>query len=617
MKSHLFKVSELKKEKVILEEHQSKNPFLFFFKRYQKILVLILTIIAVSTIGLSLGIGISLVGNTGDFEISYIDGSDKIDASQDADDEEVENELLGNIAITDGVVLVIKKYMTEKGDIVTYYSDGTSLIKTNKGEIKRVVALENGKHAIDENGKIDENTIRKIVTANTNTLDDGTEITYYSDGSAEITKDKVTIFIRKSDNIEFDLKTTNQVFSQVKPSGVTLSKKSTTTTQNYKYTEFFNGSVLVEKNDKKYLVHNKEDVILEENKYRFPHNNEVTVKNTKNLDDGNIVEYYTDGSAIITDKNNDKILIKNSGDIVIKNNTLYEIFPNEKASAINTIYSPDKKKITYYDNGSAVVEKNDGTKEYIEDSSKIQYNTNKNIQSVPSDKKVQTIQKTLPDGTKVTVFENDKVQIIEPDGKDYIIDAEDLTFDIQGNIQPPPTSPPTSSPTSSPTSTSGSGTGSGTGVYPDSDLDMTDAENEWNESKSLENTSFLITNGNKHSRNFKIVIEEVKDYSKFDAISIATRDHEAAYYVRFQATFGNTLIPATRLSDTKEERADGTNSYVIYEGTLGAKSKMKANIILYIDYEPLDNSFQNKAFIGTIKLYYIPDEEELESQNEQ
>lgn len=629
MKLNLFKVREMKKEKIVLEEHQLKHPFLFFFKKHQKILVLILTILGISTLGISLGIGISLVGNTGDFEISFIDGSDKIDANPDADDEEVEKELLGNIAITDGVVLVTKKFMTDKGDVITYYSDGTSLIITNKGVIKRVVALEDGSYAINEQGKIDSTALRKIVTSSIATLEDGTVITYYSDGSAEITKDKTTVFVRKATNIAFDLNTTDQIFTKINPSGVSLSKKSSTTTATYKYTEFFNGAVLVEKDGTKYLVHNLEDVDLNKDSYRFPNNNAATIKSTSKLSDGNTIEYYTDGSAIIINPNNDKIVVKKSGDIVIKNNSIYEIFPNEIANATSTTNSPDGKKVTYYDNGAAVIRRNDGTKEYIEDGSQIKYNANKNITSVPKDKQPQTIQRTLPDGTNVTNFENGKTQIIDPTGKDYIINTEDLMYDLSGNIEPPGTSstipPQTSSPSENPSTsevtsitsgTSGtSGTGGGGVGYADGDLDMTDAENEWNYSKSLENSSFVITNKNKHSRKFRIVIEEVSDYSKFNATSIATRAHEAAYYVRFQATFGNTLIPATRLSDTKIETSDGTNAYVIYEGTLSAKTSLKANIILYFDYEPLDNSFQNKAFIGTIKLYYLPDlDEEIEEE---
>lgn len=621
MKTNLFKVREIKKDKIVVEEEQLKHPFLFFFKKHVKLLTILMSIIGISTIAGVLGITISLIGNTGDFDITYISGSDKIN-SNDANDDEVEKELLGDIAIKDGVVLVTKKFITKKGDVVTYYSDGTSLIVTSKGKIKRVVARKDGSYGIDENGKIDPNTVVKIVTSTTNTLDDGTVITYYSDGSAEITKDKLTIFIRDSKNIKFDLNSTNQIFNSVAPSGVSLPKENNKL-GNYKYTEFLDGTILIEKENEKYIVHNKEDVNLTEDGFTFPNNNGQTIKYTKTYDDGNTIDYYNDGSAIITDQNGNKISIRKIGDINIVDNKVFEIYPSKVAYATSKVTSPDGKTITYYDNAAAVIKKSDGTKEYIEDNSQIKYDSSKNISSIPNNKSNQDIQKTLPDGTQITSFDNDKVQVIEPNGTDYIVDKDDLKYDISGNIEKPtiPNKPkPSDSKTSKVTSsqvissetnsaTSGSGTGYGSGVLPDGDLDMTEAKNEWNYSKSLETSDFKITNKNKHAKKFRIVIEEVEDYSKFNVISMKTQDHEAAYYVNYRATFGNTITSATRLSDVKDTNDTDKNTYVIYEGILGAKSELRVSVVLYIDYEPLDNSFQNKAFIGTIKLYYLEDVE--------
>ncbi len=621
MKTNLFKVREIKKDKIVVEEEQLKHPFLFFFKKHVKLLTILMSIIGISTIAGVLGITISLIGNTGDFDITYISGSDKIN-SNDANDDEVEKELLGDIAIKDGVVLVTKKFITKKGDVVTYYSDGTSLIVTSKGKIKRVVARKDGSYGIDENGKIDPNTVVKIVTSTTNTLDDGTVITYYSDGSAEITKDKLTIFIRDSKNIKFDLNSTNQIFNSVAPSGVSLPKENNKL-GNYKYTEFLDGTILIEKENEKYIVHNKEDVNLTEDGFTFPNNNGQTIKYTKTYDDGNTIDYYNDGSAIITDQNGNKISIRKIGDINIVDNKVFEIYPSKVAYATSKVTSPDGKTITYYDNAAAVIKKSDGTKEYIEDNSQIKYDSSKNISSIPNNKSNQDIQKTLPDGTQITSFDNDKVQVIEPNGTDYIVDKDDLKYDISGNIKKPtiPNKPkPSDSKTSKVTSsqvissetnsaTSGSGTGYGSGVLPDGDLDMTEAKNEWNYSKSLETSDFKITNKNKHAKKFRIVIEEVEDYSKFNVISMKTQDHEAAYYVNYRATFGNTITDATRLSDVRDKTDTDKNTYVIYEGILGAKSELRVSVVLYIDYEPLDNSFQNKAFIGTIKLYYLEDVE--------
>ena len=620
MKTNLFKVRELKKDKIIVEEEQLKHPILFFFKKHKQLFTILLSILGVSIIAAGLGITISLVGNTSDFDITYISGDDKI-SSNDAKDDDVEKELLGDIAIKDGVVLITKKFMTEKKDVITYYSDGTALIITSKGEIKRVVAKADGSYGVDENGKIDPNTVVKKVTKTTNKLDDGTEITYYSDGSAELTKGNLTIFIRDSKNISFNINTTNQLFDRVLPSGVSVPK-SNKTMSGYKYTEFQDGTVLIEKGNETYVVHNKEDVILDDDSPKFPNNNFQTIKTTRKLSDGNTVDYYNDGSAIITDKNGNKISVRKSGDIIIKNDAIFEIYPSKVAYATSKVTTPDGKTITYYDNAAAVITKKDGTKEYIEDNSQIKYDNKKNIKSIPQDKSDQTIQKKLPDGTNITKFDNDKVQIIEPNGADYIIDGADLKYDLTGNVEKPnitsKTKPSrksetkqdsqTGSSTSGESSTSGSG-GKKSYTLADGELDMDEAKNEWNYSKSYEESSFLIKNNGKHARKFQIVIEEVENYSKFNAISIKTREHEAAYYVKYRATFGNDMIPAGRLSDTKDNTIKNKNVYVVYEGVLGAHQSLSTSIILYIDYEPLDNSFQNKAFIGTIKLYYLEDVE--------
>ena len=86
MKTNLFKVREIKKDKIVVEEEQLKHPFLFFFKKHVKLLTILMSIIGISTIAGVLGITISLIGNTGDFDITYISGSDKIN-SNDANDD--------------------------------------------------------------------------------------------------------------------------------------------------------------------------------------------------------------------------------------------------------------------------------------------------------------------------------------------------------------------------------------------------------------------------------------------------------------------------------------------------------------------------------------------------
>lgn len=631
MKTNLFKVKELEKEKITIEEEQLKHPFIYFLKKHSELLILLLLILGVSSIGIGTGLVISLVGNTGDFDISYVYGSSQINANPE-DDESAERELLGDIAVQDGVVLVTEKFMTEQGDIVTYYSDGTSLIITKTGKIKRVEALEDGSYAIDKMGKINKNALRIIVTSQTITLEDGTIITYYSDGSAEITKNKITNFIRDSKNITFDEKSTTQILKNIAPSGVTYVKRNLKY-NNYGYTEFFDGSFLINDNGKYYLVHNNEDVNLTSDSYSFPNNNMATIKETKKLKDGNTVDYYTDGSAIITDKNNEKILVRKSGDIVIYNDKIFEIYPNKIANAVSKVKTPDGNTITYYDNADAVIEKTDGKKEYIDDNSGIKYDNNKNIETVTSEKHEQIKAGKTPDGTQVTNFSNEKSQIIEPGGSDYITDTKDITYDIIGNIEdvgeqtPAGTKPGqnTKSGTSS-SKTKTSGTRSRTYTSPtydedsaksaldnsdtitSGDLVMTEGEKKYNYSKSEEITKFTIENKSRKTRRYQIIIEESQNYDQYGLTAITDFSPEGDYYVKFQANVGSTLIPPKTLHDAKlNNMANGKKNYLIYEGRLAPRDSTVVSIVLYIDYEPLDNKFQDKSFIGTIRLYYVSD----------
>ena len=632
MKTNLFKVKELEKEKITLEEEQLKHPFIYFLKKHSELLILLLLILGVSTIGIGTGLVISIIGNTGDFDISYVYGSSQINANPE-DDDSATRELLGDIAVQDGVVLVTEKFMTENGDIVTYYSDGTSLIVTRTGEIKRVVALDDGSYAIDKMGKINKNALRKIVTSQTVTLEDGTIITYYSDGSAEITKNKITNFIRDSKNIKFDENSTSQILKNIIPSGVTYVKRNLKY-DNYGYTEFFDGSYLINDNGKYYLVHNKDDVNLSSNSYNFPNNNMATIKETKKLKDGNTIDYYTDGSAIITEKNNEKILVRKSGDIVLYNGKIYEIYPNKIANAVSKVNTPDGNTITYYDNADAVIEKNDGKKEYIDDNSGIKYDNNKNIKTVTSEKHEQTKTGKTPDGTKVTNFSNGKSQIIEPGGADYITDTKDITFDVIGNIEdvgeqtPAGTKPGQNTKPGSSSKTKTSGTRSRTytsATYDEEseksaldtsdtitsgDLIMTEGEKKYNYSKSEEITKFTVANKSRRSRKYRLIIEESQNYDQYGLVAITDFSPDGDYYVKFQANVGSTLIPATTLHEARiTDMANGKKNYLIYEGRLAPRDSTTVSIILYIDYEPLDNKFQNKSFIGTIRLLYVSDDE--------
>ena len=62
-------------------------------------------------------------------------------------------------------------------------------------------------------------------------------------------------------------------------------------------------------------------------------------------------------------------------------------------------------------------------------------------------------------------------------------------------------------------------------------------------------------------------------------------------------------MPGTVLSANTWEDSDGVVNYIIYDGVIRAKSTVNVTLALYVDYSLLNNSHQNKGFVGTIKIY--------------
>ena len=193
MKTNLFNVKEKKEKKIIIEEEKLKNPFLLFLKRHKNFIFTSGIMLGVCLLLVSTGIAFSLFRGTNDYDISYIEGDETIDSNNNPEigDEEVEEELLGEIARSEGIVLQTNTFMTQDGDVVSYFTDGTAVVVRANGKIYRISTNKQETYGIDKNGVIDESAKKILVTSTTTTLTDGSIITYYSDGTAKVEhKDK-------------------------------------------------------------------------------------------------------------------------------------------------------------------------------------------------------------------------------------------------------------------------------------------------------------------------------------------------------------------------------------------------------------------------------------------
>ena len=593
MKTNLFRVKEKKAKKIIIEEERTKNPFLLFLKRHKNFILISGIMLIFCLILVSTGLAFSLFQGSNDYDISYIEGSETIDSNNypELDDEDIAEELLGEIAREQGIVLQVKTFMSSQGDVISYFTDGTAIVVKSNGKIYRISTNKNGNYGINENGKIDDTAKKILVTSTTSTLMDGTIITYYSDGSAKIEYKTQTLFVRDSNNIKIDNGTD---LNNLAPSGVAPTKE-TIDLGTKTLIKFTDKTSLITINGQKYLVNKNTEVTTTATDINYSSQNSFAVISQKKYKDGNIITHFSNGAAIITEPNGNVTYVKKSGDILLQKQKLYEIIPNEYGFSRTTFNIAEGKKVTYFDNGAAVIINSDGTREYVEDSDDIVYDNNKNISSNPSTSH-QTSERETTDGEKVFNFDNGKSQVIRENGSSYITDTSKLTFKPTGEIDDEEVE-------EQDPNHGGVASNPGEGIY------ISEAENKYNDFRNEEITKFIIKNKNNKRKILRITIEEVENYAKYNTRRLPPQ------YVNFIATIQGDIVadfvPETPLAQKEDKNKwtdeDGRTQYIIYEGTINAKETLEVALKLLVNYEPLDNTWQDTGFIGTIRIYVEDD----------
>lgn len=582
MKSNIFNVREKKDKRIIIEEERFKNPFLLFLMRHRNFILISLIMSFVCLILISTGIAFSLFQGSNDYDITYIEGSEIIDSNKDPeiDDDDIKDELLGEVAREQGIVLLVKKVMSPRGDIIFYYTDSTSVIIQSNGKIYRVSSNKKGQYGVNDSGKIEDTAKKILVTSTTTTLMDGTLITYYSDGSASVEYKTQTYFVRDSNNIKLN---NGSELNSLSPSGV-APIKSNQNVSGKKIIKFTDNTYLIIDGAKKYIVNKNSGVSINGNNVSYNKHNSFSVISEKIYNDGNVITHFQNGSAIIDDQKGNITYVKNSGDILLRKKKLYEIMPNDLGFSRSTLNTSNNKKVIYFDNGVGIIINENGVREYVDDNDNILFDSNNQLINKPQSFQ-QISEKVTTDGEKVFNFSNGKSQVIRENGSSYIIDTSKLVFKPDGTIEE-------DEEVKEEDDLNHAGVvNPGEGIY------ISEAENEYNDFKNVENTKFIIKNKNTTRKTLRITIEEVNNYGKYNTSRLDPR------YVKFQATIGDNYIPASKLTANTWRNTDGVTNYVIYDGVINAKQTVDVALSLYIDYAELNNSHQNKGFIGTIKVY--------------
>lgn len=580
-KKNIFNVIEKKENRIVLHEEENKNALWLFFLKYKKSITFSLATLAVCVLLVIIGLSVSLFRGSNDYDITYIVGDEDIDINDDPsiDDEDIKDELLGEIARSEGVVIQTETIMSSEGDVIYYFTDYSAIVVRANGKIYRVSSDKNGQYGINKNGKIDDTATKILVNSTTSTLSDGVIVTTYSDGTAKVELKGNAIFVRDSNNIEL---MDGNNFDKTLPSGVALAENISRVNGTYIST-FTDNSSYMTIGDDKYVVNKNTKPNVNGQDISYDRNNSFRSISEKKYGDYTI-NHYLNGSATVTDKDGNVFYVRRSGDLVLKDKKFYEILPNEtKGISRGNVSCTDRKVVTYFDNGAAIVIGSNGIREYVEDADEIIYNHHKNISSLYNYSPLIS-ERITKDNKKAYNFENGKSQVMNKDGSSYIVDTDTLEFKHIEEEKPeePENKPPVETPEI---------VDPGEGIY------ISEAENIYNDFKNVENTTFIIKNNNTKSKTLRIAIEEVSDYTKYNTTRLDPK------YVKFQATIGDSYVPGTVLSANPFEDSDGVTNYIIYDGVIGAKQTVNVTLALYVDYSLLDNSHQNKGFVGTLKVY--------------
>jgi len=534
-----------KEQKVVLEEKQSK--WQIFWKRYNKLILLILFILSLAL--LITGIIIT---------ISNLSTSEKLiikEASIDTDLDVSSADVTANVSLTDetakkifknsgifsrsGEVLLVKTVSNGKYTI-KFYSDYTAIKSMkNSNIITKINSIDGKKYGIKENGVI--NSKAKTIDINVTQTKEFSwgKVTYYSDGSAEISNSESDMYVRDANDINENYISNNKV----------TYLKETINIKGTKLNYYYDGTVEVIKQNQSYIVRSENDLNITDNDVTFKNGNQATIKETIQLSDGKKIEYYTDGGAIIIDGNK-KISVRKSNSIIIKDNKIYEIVDNIYVTVSKV---SNDGNIIYYTNGSAVIKNYNGKTVYVKENSNIKFQ-NGRITDIGNDYEELTEEKNLG-SDKILVFQT--TAIVETEKYIAIVPKNNILYDTDGSLKE---------------------------ILTD-DIDS-------------DNKPIKISNNTNDTIKYRLVIE------KSNKTTLDVR------YIKYQLSVGNSYVEPTRLDNniwTQDKisaglSVNGTN-YILLERTLEPMETDEIRLMLWTDYETIPNSMQNKYFYGTIRIY--------------
>ena len=293
------------------------------------------------------------------------------------------------------------------------------------------------------------------------------------------------------------------------------------------------------------MVRNVNDLNINDKDVTFKYRDNATVYKSFKTSDGILIEYYTDGGAIIINGNK-KLSVRKSNSIIIKDKKIFEIVDN-----IYVNVSKNNGNIIYYTNGGAVIKNYKGKTIYVHDNSLIK--NNNGVISV-SDYEVLTENRSL-DRDKVSLFET--VGIVESNLYTAIVPKDSILFDTDGSFKE---------------------------ILIDDDIEP--------------RKPITITNNTNSTIKYRLVIDKSNKttldtrYIKYQLL--VSRKYK--WPLKLNESYWNKV----NVYDSLNVKG---NNYILVERILEPQETDSINVMFWIDYDTVPNSMQNKRFYGTLRLY--------------
>lgn len=478
-------------------------------------------------------------------------------------------------------------YVDRVSGNVTYFSDGTMIVVTNGQEY----VIHNEKDIIINGSNITFPNDNAYGVVKNITLNDGTNIKYYGDGSALVTKDDgEKLFVRKSGDIVLN----GNEYIYVIVTQEQYDKINEIDINGGKILIFDNGDAIIKYDD------GSMDYVDDISQIKFDDDKITKIEGVPNeeykdatLEDGTRVIIFDDESALIIDEDGNLTYVDDGKDIIYGSDGNISRIDGEEYDKVNTDVLPDGTKIHEFEDGTVIIEHTNGEFEKV-NKDDIVYDGSGNIDYIDRDPINDVGTGTLPDGSKVTDFENDMSLVENPDGSAYITDNDNIKYDDDGNIEPeePEEVPPSDRP-----------------EEPETPEEPEEPEEPEDPSLDDPDYTFEIPNDTDKDVRYRLVLEETDDYTPFDINALPAK------YVKYELLADGNYVGDSYLNqniwEIGSELEDGLtitkNTYILYEGIVKANSVAKVDLNLWLDYANMGNDMQNRAFIGTLKAYLWQD----------